>query len=206
MSMDFAGLLAIISFAIQIAAGVAPMRWPECKWLAGFIFWAACAVAVGSALWWLADNWSGLMARITPNWLIVFGLICALIGVAWQMSGRTEPRRGTAAPVADSVNLRLFMRPNDLPQEVSKTNIYRWYTLRNEAINTTDGSRHHIGTQFFLVFESPLAATSYYRISSPTHPNLQFRKMDLCDRSMVIVVEADPAGATVDFQVSDKPI
>ena len=50
--MDGALFSLLFFFFVQISAGVAPMRWPECKWLAGVIFWISTAGAVGCLIWY----------------------------------------------------------------------------------------------------------------------------------------------------------
>jgi hypothetical protein len=84
MSMDGAALAAAISFAVQIAAGVAPMKWPQHAWLAGWIFWGSCLFALACCGWWGIENRDWLMATIKPihiGWFAVALLVAALI---WQ--------------------------------------------------------------------------------------------------------------------------
>jgi hypothetical protein len=57
MHLDFKALAAALSFCIQIAAGAAPVKWPQYAWLADLIFWGACVAGVGFILWWLLSSY-----------------------------------------------------------------------------------------------------------------------------------------------------
>jgi len=81
MRMDLPALGALLGFSVQIAAGIAPMKWPQHAWLAHLIFWGACVFGVLSVLSWLFTN--GILT-LDPRSLIIVGLVIALIGVGWQ--------------------------------------------------------------------------------------------------------------------------
>ncbi|WP_440641292.1 hypothetical protein ACSHT2_09270 [Bradyrhizobium sp. PUT101] len=66
--MDGALFSLLFFFFVQISAGVAPMRWPECKWLAGVIFWISSAGAAACLIWYgYSQSWfsiaTGMMGR-----------------------------------------------------------------------------------------------------------------------------------------------
>jgi len=54
--MDLRALAAILSFCTQIAAGVAPVKWPQYAWLADLIFWGACFLGVSCLVWWIISH------------------------------------------------------------------------------------------------------------------------------------------------------
>lgn len=112
----------------------------------------------------------------------------------------------TAAPAAliSNTNLRLLMRENNDPEQLSQTNIWRWNSLRNRGIDAKL-ERSHIVTYFFLTFDNP-AATNYRRVFSSTHQNLEFQIVDITARSMIVAVRTDPTGAIIDFQISENPL
>ena len=64
--MDGNLFLALLLFAIQTAAGVAPMRWPQCSWLSGLIFWLSCIFAAALVLYWIASSnyWIALIPGV----------------------------------------------------------------------------------------------------------------------------------------------
>jgi|GEM_PF-1679649 hypothetical protein len=94
MRMDLPALGALLGFSVQIAAGIAPMKWPQHAWLAHLIFWGACVFGVLSVLSWLFTN--GILT-LDPRSLIIVGLVIALIGVGWQY-WRQPPTSATATP------------------------------------------------------------------------------------------------------------
>lgn len=89
MQFDIYAVLAVCSFAVQIAAGVAPMLWPDRRWLAGLIFWAACAIAFGSLFFWLYLNLGTVMALFQPNAIMLVGALLLAGGAALEV-GRTK--------------------------------------------------------------------------------------------------------------------
>lgn len=80
--MDTALFLTLFLFAVQIAAGVAPMRWPQCAWLAGLIFWLSLAGAVGSLAWYIVSHsdWfiSNLETMGRQKIAIALGIVSAI--------------------------------------------------------------------------------------------------------------------------------
>ena len=75
MSIDTTAFLAILSFSVQIMAGVAPMRWPQHAWLAGVIFWLALAFALGCSGWWILSNREMAMAVIKSGYSVAALLV-----------------------------------------------------------------------------------------------------------------------------------
>lgn len=82
--LDTALFLTLFLFAVQTAAGVAPMRWPNHTWLAGLIFYVSGFFAVACLVWWSFSNRDWLMPAVQPPQIILFGLAVALGGLIWQ--------------------------------------------------------------------------------------------------------------------------
>ena len=55
--MDLRALGAFLSFCVQVAAGAAPVKWPQYTWLADIIFWGACLIGVVCLFWWFRANY-----------------------------------------------------------------------------------------------------------------------------------------------------
>jgi hypothetical protein len=86
--MDGALFSLLFFFFVQISAGVAPMRWPECKWLAGVIFWISTAGAVGCLIWYsYSQGWvavaHGMIGQRSAGFLI---LLCGAAMGVWGLS------------------------------------------------------------------------------------------------------------------------
>jgi len=81
--MDTALFLTLFLFAVQIAAGVAPLIWPnpEHAWIARSIFWSSGLFAVVCLVIWAQP-----MSFVSPNYLIAFGLVIAACGFVWQQT------------------------------------------------------------------------------------------------------------------------
>jgi hypothetical protein len=76
--MDGALFSLLFFFFVQIAAGVAPMRWPQCKWLAGVILWLSTAGAAVCLVWYAySQGWGSMaFAMFGQRTLGVVALIC----------------------------------------------------------------------------------------------------------------------------------
>lgn len=141
MQMDLPGLLTVLSFAVQIAAGIAPMKWPQHAWLAGLIFWLACAIMVGSILWWLASNWEQVVALWEPKTVIAVGITLAAIGLGWQLyRGSDKPKLSQAEALAitapfqaqiDVLNRQLQALNQPAASKASETPPVAQYTERD---------------------------------------------------------------------------
>jgi hypothetical protein len=81
--MDTALFLTLFLFAVQIAAGVAPLIWPNPQhaWIARSIFWSSGLFAVVCMVIWAQP-----MSFVSPNYLIAFGLVIAACGFVWQQT------------------------------------------------------------------------------------------------------------------------
>ena len=55
----------------------------------------------------------------------------------------------TIGALAQSTSLRLLIRPNQDPLEISRDNIWRWYVFKTMNKNPTTGETHIIGTLHF---------------------------------------------------------
>jgi hypothetical protein len=85
--MDTALFLTLFLFAVQIAAGVAPMRWPESRWLAGAIFWVSMLGAAGCLVWYSYSNAEWLFAAVDVVGRKTVGLAVFLFGAALCVAG-----------------------------------------------------------------------------------------------------------------------
>lgn len=97
MQLDIWAVPTVISFSVQVAAGIAPMKWPQCRWLADVIFWGACLVAVCTLLLWAFSNREALMMFWEPRTVIAIGLAIAAAGVALAMASITDARSSNCA-------------------------------------------------------------------------------------------------------------
>lgn len=101
--LDTALFLTLFLFAVQTAAGVAPMRWPHHTWLAGLIFYVSGIFAVACLVWWSFSNWDWLMSALQPPQVIALGLAVALGGLIWQWK-RTPPPSPEIADLRSQVS------------------------------------------------------------------------------------------------------
>jgi hypothetical protein len=53
MAIDAALVLTLVLFFMQIAAGVAPMKYPDKAWIADIVWWLSLFGALASLGWWL---------------------------------------------------------------------------------------------------------------------------------------------------------
>jgi hypothetical protein len=89
--LDTALFLTLFLFAVQTAAGVAPMRWPNHTWLAGLIFYVSGFFAIACLVWWSLSNRDWLMPALQPLQVIALGLAIALGGLIWQWKRQSPP-------------------------------------------------------------------------------------------------------------------
>jgi hypothetical protein len=116
------------------------------------------------------------------------------------------PPTPSDATVAQSAALRLLMRPNQDPQELTKDNIWRWYAFKIANVNPRTHETFPIGTYIFLTFDRPVQG-NYRRVFSPSNPDLRFDVLDLTARSMIIgISNVDTTGITIEIQVSGAPL
>ncbi|CAN0343602.1 unnamed protein product, partial [Phaeothamnion confervicola] len=76
--------LTLFLFSVQTAAGVAPMRWPEHRWLADGIFYLSGFFAIICLVTYLILNRDWLMPNIQPSHVITVGLVFIMGGLLWQ--------------------------------------------------------------------------------------------------------------------------
>jgi hypothetical protein len=121
--MNSALFLTLFLFAIQTAAGVAPMKWPERTWLAGWIFYLSGFFALVCLAWWVTSNRDWVMPYIQPPQVIAIGIAIALGGLIWQWStgpqnyqpsaaaSVTPPAAAIAPPTVDAMSRPLPKGP-----------------------------------------------------------------------------------------------
>ena len=155
--------------------------------------------------------------------LMVVAVVCAGIGGAilyvglgkgTEAAGITTTT-GSGASVmpppsgdvlAEKASLRLLMRPNQDPLELSNDNIWRWYSFKTIGQNAETKQLFPIGTYFFLTFTHPIK-TNYRRVFSASNADWHFDILDLTSRSMVIAINnVDVTGATIEIHVSGSPL
>jgi hypothetical protein len=154
--------------------------------------------AAGAAIFFLSVII--LLARWHNQKLGAVEAIPGISGVGPHVSPLAE--LGKTVPNA---HLRLLMRPQQEPEELTNENIYRWFSFRSIAQDPKTHDVKHLGSYVFLVFRTPVMP-NYRRAFSPTHPNLRLDVIDVTSRSMVVIIDEDPTGATLDIQLSQKPI
>ena len=84
--MDGTLFSLLFFFFVQISAGVAPMRWPECKWLAGIIFWISSAGAAICLIWYgYSQGWLSMAVEMAGR--TNFGILVLICGAALGVVG-----------------------------------------------------------------------------------------------------------------------
>jgi hypothetical protein len=157
--------------------------------------------AIGAAIFFLSVIVLLYRWRGTTN-LVASGTIVPLL----QAGGPNASPLAEITKTVPNARLRLLMRPQQDPEELTNENVYRWFCFRSLAKKADTGEVQHIATYIFLVFRHPVMP-NYKRAFSPTHPNLRLEAIDTTSRSMVIIVDNDdPTSATLEMQLSEKPI
>jgi hypothetical protein len=135
--MDGALFSLLFFFFVQISAGVAPLRWPQCKWLAGVIFWISTAGATTCLIWYgYHQDWITLaiemLGRQTFGVLVlIFGTVVGVIGLSIFASD--SPKK-TSPAIPDIFTLG------------------RTILLESRSIKTTDGVDTKLyETKFYIV-------------------------------------------------------
>jgi hypothetical protein len=99
--MDGALFSLLFFFFVQISAGVAPMRWPQCKWLAGVIFWISTAGAILCLIWYgHSQGWIetviDMMGRQTAGILVfICGATIGVFGLSMIAAGEKSKAPAT---------------------------------------------------------------------------------------------------------------
>jgi hypothetical protein len=97
--MDTALFLTFFLFVVQIAAGVAPMRWPEQRWLAEAIFGLSMAGTVACLVWYGYSNQDWFIETMGQK---TFGIVIVIAAVALgaiglSLVGAPDPKRDPKA-------------------------------------------------------------------------------------------------------------
>lgn len=108
--------LTLFLFAVGIAAGIAPMKWPQHTWLAGIVFWVSCVFAILSLAWWIALR-DEIWAVLRPENMSLLGLAAVACGWFWTWSKISNLRRQVGA-IAESI--RLHVEPRRLGDKQTK--------------------------------------------------------------------------------------
>lgn len=89
--MDTALFLTLFLFAVQTAAGVAPMKWPQHKWLADGIFYLSGFFAIVCLVVYVVTNREWLVPSFQPSHVIALGLAISLGELLWQWRKAPPP-------------------------------------------------------------------------------------------------------------------
>jgi hypothetical protein len=137
--------------------------------------------------------------------IAVLTIAAASYGIGIRSASGLNAKATETTVAATGASVRLQMRPNQDPVELSKDNVWRWFVFKNLA-KDAKGKTILIGTYIFLVFDKPVP-TSYRRVISQSHPNVRFQIIEFTERSMVIFApDVDLEAANVEVEVSGKPI
>lgn len=103
--MDGALFTLLFFFFAQIAAGVAPMLWPQCRWLAGLIFWLSTGGATVSLAWYLYSNsewWlDSIMGMASGKTIVGASLVVLAVAIGvggLSLIGGPPPKRNSKLP------------------------------------------------------------------------------------------------------------
>jgi hypothetical protein len=100
--VDGALFSLLFFFFAQIAAGVAPTRWPQSKSLAGLIFWISAAGTVACLIWYsYSQGW--LMTAIDMVGQRYAGLLVLICGIAIGSLGLSMIAAGDRPPPKDAI-------------------------------------------------------------------------------------------------------
>lgn len=197
MQMDSAAVLAAISFAVQIAAGVAPVKWPQHAWLASLIFWGACIVAIVSVLLWGYSNQGWLMAYWKPQSLIAAGIVAAVVGLIWDIWRPVAPV--AVAPPGAEVQMQQPIN-TEAPENASKH--FRW-VFSGMGGETKNGVEYVAGIKISATNEgaSAVRLRDGHIISETTGEKLHFLVGQGGKRSPIADLKPVPAKQEVDLIV-----
>jgi hypothetical protein len=112
--VDTALFLTLFLFAVQTTAGVAPMRWPQHKWISDVIFYMSGFFAVVCLVVYVSTNSDWLLPSIKPFHVIALGLSIAVGGLVWQWKIQTSQ------PLLE-VASKHQTAPNAVPVQVSES-------------------------------------------------------------------------------------
>jgi hypothetical protein len=100
--VDNALFSLLFFFFVQISAGVAPMRWPQCKWLAGVIFWISSAGAAACLIWYgYSQGWFSM--AITMAGRQTFGILVLICGAGLGVLGLSIIAAGETTKTASII-------------------------------------------------------------------------------------------------------
>ncbi|UPJ52234.1 hypothetical protein IVB30_13260 [Bradyrhizobium sp. 200] len=104
--MDGALFSLLFFFFAQISAGVAPMRWPQCEWLAGVIFWVSTAGMAICVVWYAhSQGWDSMAFRMIEQRSLGTGILVLICGVGLGVLGLSIIAAGDKPKPASSNSL-----------------------------------------------------------------------------------------------------
>jgi hypothetical protein len=165
MSIDSAAWVAIVSWSLQVMAGVAPVRYPQHAWLAGVIFWLSFAVAVASSAWWVFSNPDTTMAIIRSGYTVA-GLLVVVAGLVAWMQRRAVPTTGATVPPTSHRNGDIGSEvTNPYPQSILTS---RYYSTKNKEdvsaiLDKTADAINKKGNDLFLMAETAINKSPWDR-------------------------------------------
>lgn len=100
-TLDSALFSLLFFFFVQIAAGVAPIVWPQSKWLAGLILWFSTVAAVICLIWfgysqgWVSMAIGAMGQRYVGSALLLLGIGAGVIGLSLIAAGDSKKDEAT---------------------------------------------------------------------------------------------------------------
>lgn len=226
MSMDTAALLAVLSFSVQIAAGVAPMKWPQHAWIAGLVFWLSCAIAVFAGLWWMASNAESVMGILTPRNFIGLGLFVAISAFAYQQmkppqtvpvtpspppagAASAEPAPAASAKWNENAQLSIsFDNELTAATPIKQEGVSWYYWMPTPTIHVDFEKKEisqNVGTMMvFLALKEPMA-TNYSRVRV-VGGGIPATVRSSSSAGAMVQAIGDLRGRTLDIRFSKNPI
>ncbi|MDR7220377.1 hypothetical protein [Aminobacter aminovorans] len=114
--MDTELFLSLFLFGVGLAAGIAPMIWPQHRWLSAIVFWLSCVLAIAALAIWISSR-DEMWAVLQPENLSLLGLAAVACGWFWTWSKLTSLQRQVGA-MAESI--RKHVEPRRLSETQSK--------------------------------------------------------------------------------------
>jgi hypothetical protein len=173
--MDTTLFLTLFLFAVQTAAGVAPMKWPQHTWLAGWIFYLSGIFALICSFWWFISNRDWIMLYVQPPQIIAVGLAVALGGLIWQWS--KGPQNLQPLPIAAGT-----ATPNSavVAQSQSILIAARYYSAKNKEevaafLDKISDTINKPAEEMLLLAQQALGG---YLFNRPNEAQLYLQRMD----------------------------
>lgn len=128
--MDGALFSLLFFFFVQISAGVAPIMWPQRKWLAGVIFWISTVGALVCLVWygysqdWIVIANDMLGQRVTGLLLLVLGIAVGVFGLSMIAAG-DKPKKIGKEDVTFAIEPHVYSESRSIKApDGRETNLY----------------------------------------------------------------------------------